>query len=90
MAAGAFCDEAASKDLFSLNYSFGGCGLGSHKNLYKKFLRRMVRKVFYEAYFDRDKAEFVALNNYPILNIEQGDVLKTPIYIHPSLSRLQL
>jgi len=50
----------------------------------------MVRKVFYEAYFDRDKAEFVALNSYPILNIEQGDVLKNPIYIHPSLSRLQL
>jgi len=37
LAAGAFCDEAASKDLFSLNYSFGGYGWVAIKIFTKNF-----------------------------------------------------
>ena len=62
--------------------------MGSHKNLYKKLLKREIKRVFHEAYYDREKAEVVALNSYPLLKIEQGDVLKAPAYLHPSLTKI--
>jgi hypothetical protein len=65
-------------------------GLGSHKNFYRRLLRRELKRVFCEAFHDREKAEIVALNSYPLLNIEKGEVLKNPTYLHPSLARLQV
>ena len=51
-------------------------------------IKQLTKKVFKEAFLDREKAEFVALNDYPDLNIFRGEVLRNPTYIHPSLLKL--
>ena len=47
--------------------------------------KQLVKRVFKEAFLDREKAEFIALNDYPSLNIFRGEVLCNPTYLHPSL-----
>lgn len=47
--------------------------------------RQMRRRLWAEAHHDREKDEVVALNNYPGLDVERGEVLLAPGYVNPSL-----
>ena len=62
--------------------------MGSHRNLYQKFLRRELDRLFSEALRDRERAELVALKDYALLGVERGDVILAPRYAHPSLAKL--
>ncbi|MHC1586302.1 MAG: hypothetical protein ACXQTV_02005 [Candidatus Hecatellaceae archaeon] len=61
--------------------------MGSHRNLYRKFLARELARALREAFRDREKAELVAVGNYVFLNIERGEVLASPGYLNPSIER---
>lgn len=51
-----------------------------------RLVRLERRRVFREAFYDRERGELVALKDYHVLNVECGDVLFAfPRYIHPCL-----
>ena len=62
--------------------------MGSHRNLYYKFLKRELDRLFCEALRDRERAELVALRDYAFLGVERGDVILAPRYVHPSIAKL--
>ena len=70
--------------------------LGRAKSKREKDLRRRVywlmrrmerRRMLDEGFWDRDKAELVALGIYPFHNVDQGEVLFDQRgYVNPALS----
>jgi len=45
------------------------------------------RRLWREAYFDRERGEEVAMGDYPMLRIMRGEVLRSPTHLNPSLER---
>ncbi|MEM3737535.1 MAG: hypothetical protein QXJ75_05580 [Candidatus Bathyarchaeia archaeon] len=43
------------------------------------------RRLWREAYYDVERAEEIAMGDYPSLRIERGEVLRSPTYLNPSL-----
>jgi|GEM_PF-4935366 len=40
------------------------------------------------AFYDRERAEVVALHDYEHLGIGRGEVIRNPTHVHPSLEKL--
>lgn len=49
-------------------------------------LKLELRRMWRESYRDAEKAETVALKDYPLLAIGRGEVLISARYVNPSLS----
>ncbi|MCX8176519.1 MAG: hypothetical protein N3E48_04740 [Candidatus Bathyarchaeota archaeon] len=64
-----------------------------HKRSIKARMFREIRRlakierqrVFYWAFYDRERAELVALKDCQFLDVKRGDVLLAPRYVHPAL-----
>gem|GEM_PF-2832250 len=46
-----------------------------------------LRRMYRQAYRDRERAETVAILPYPILGISRGEVIRSPHYLNPSLQK---
>ena len=55
-----------------------------HKRSPEAIEKRRARR---EAFYDQERAESVALDDYWLVEIYRGEVLHNPTYIHPHLLR---
>ena len=58
------------------------------RDLVRLALRLERRRLIRESYWDREKAELIAVHDYPFCDVNQGEVLFDKRgYINPSLGR---
>lgn len=50
------------------------------RSLQKLILRRELRKIYDQAFYDRERAEIVAMEDHRLLDIARGEVLRSPRY----------